>query len=226
MKELSIFIDESGDFSEYDYHSPYYIVSFVFHNQGNDISKSIHKLDSVLTQFNINNNCIHTAPLVRGEEIYQNMDLHARRKILNSFFAFLKDINISYNSFYVEKKHLEDEIELTSKLSKQIANFTKDNLSFFQDFDTIKIYYDNGQVELTKILVSVFSGLFIDVKFIKVIPSNYKLFQAADLFCYFTLAELKYESKSLTLIETRFFESYRQLQRNYLKHVLEYKFQY
>ncbi len=25
MKELSIFIDESGDFGEYDYHSPWYM---------------------------------------------------------------------------------------------------------------------------------------------------------------------------------------------------------
>ena len=224
MKELSIFIDESGDFGEYDYRSPYYIVSFVFHNQENDISLNITKLDRILTRFNINNNCIHTAPLVRGEEIYQNMDLHARRKILNSFFAFLKDINISYESFYVEKKHIEDEVELTAKLSKQIANFAKDNLSYFQQFNTIKIYYDNGQVELTKILVSIFSGLFIDMKFIKAIPSNYKLFQASDLFCYFTLAKLKYETKSLSSIERRFFESYRQLQRNYLKQVARYQF--
>lgn len=29
MKELSIFIDESGDFGEYDYHSPWYIVTMV-----------------------------------------------------------------------------------------------------------------------------------------------------------------------------------------------------
>lgn len=28
MKELSIFIDESGDFGEYDYHSPWYIVTW------------------------------------------------------------------------------------------------------------------------------------------------------------------------------------------------------
>ena len=33
MKELSIFIDESGDFGEYDYHSPWYIVTMVFHEQ-------------------------------------------------------------------------------------------------------------------------------------------------------------------------------------------------
>ena len=33
MKEISIFIDESGDFGEYQIHSPYYIVSIVFHEQ-------------------------------------------------------------------------------------------------------------------------------------------------------------------------------------------------
>lgn len=27
MKELSVFVDESGDFGEYDYHAPYYPVS-------------------------------------------------------------------------------------------------------------------------------------------------------------------------------------------------------
>lgn len=29
-KELSIFIDESGDFGEYDHHSPFYIITMVF----------------------------------------------------------------------------------------------------------------------------------------------------------------------------------------------------
>ena len=103
----------------------------MFHNQDNDISENVKKLDDTICRFDINNNCMHTAPLVRGEEVYQNMDLHARRKILNSFFAFLKNISISYKSFYVEKKHVENDIELTSKLSKQIANFMKDNLAYF-----------------------------------------------------------------------------------------------
>ena len=37
LKELSIFIDESGDFGEYCFHSPYYIITMVFHNQAIDI---------------------------------------------------------------------------------------------------------------------------------------------------------------------------------------------
>lgn len=32
MKELSIFVDESGDFGEYDHHSPFYIISMVLHD--------------------------------------------------------------------------------------------------------------------------------------------------------------------------------------------------
>ena len=58
------------------------------------------------------------------------MDLHARRKILNSFFAFLKSTKIQYKSFYVEKKHITDEVELTSKLTKPIANFIKNHIEY------------------------------------------------------------------------------------------------
>ena len=38
MKTLSIFVDESGDFEEYEQHAPYYIVTMVFHDQSKDIS--------------------------------------------------------------------------------------------------------------------------------------------------------------------------------------------
>ena len=36
-KILSIFIDKSGDFGDYDFHSPYYYVTMVFHDQSDDI---------------------------------------------------------------------------------------------------------------------------------------------------------------------------------------------
>lgn len=32
MSELSIFNDKSGDFGQYDYLAPYYIISMVFHD--------------------------------------------------------------------------------------------------------------------------------------------------------------------------------------------------
>lgn len=41
MKELSIFIDESGDFGEVKERPAYYLVTFVFHDQKEDIRQQI-----------------------------------------------------------------------------------------------------------------------------------------------------------------------------------------
>ena len=47
MKEkvLSVFIDESGDFGQYNPASPNYYVAMVLHNQAIDISKNIGALE-------------------------------------------------------------------------------------------------------------------------------------------------------------------------------------
>ena len=45
VKELSIFVDESGDFGKFNEKSPYYIVSFVFHEQQNSIKDQVLQLD-------------------------------------------------------------------------------------------------------------------------------------------------------------------------------------
>ena len=47
--ELSVFVDESGDFGEYDYHAPYYIISLVLHNQSNDIQFDLGLTDTLVT---------------------------------------------------------------------------------------------------------------------------------------------------------------------------------
>ena len=48
MKELSIFVDESGDFGEYVYRAPYYIISMVIHKQDIDISTNLKALENEL----------------------------------------------------------------------------------------------------------------------------------------------------------------------------------
>ena len=49
MKELSIFIDESGDFGAYESHSPYYIITMVFHDQSQDVRPAVERLDRELS---------------------------------------------------------------------------------------------------------------------------------------------------------------------------------
>ena len=68
MKELSVFIDESGDFGEYDEQTPYYIITMVFHEQSHSISDAVAKLDQELSYMDLNDLCIHTGPIVRSAE--------------------------------------------------------------------------------------------------------------------------------------------------------------
>ncbi len=69
MKELSIFVDESGDFGKYTPLSPYYIITMIFHDQKENIQPFIAKLNKELSFLNLNNLCIHTGPIIRKEEI-------------------------------------------------------------------------------------------------------------------------------------------------------------
>lgn len=85
MSELSIFIDESGDFGQYDYRSPYYIVSMVFHDQKTDLSESIKKLEYELAHLNLEQHCIHAGPIIRAEEEYHHMSIEDRKKCLKEW---------------------------------------------------------------------------------------------------------------------------------------------
>ncbi len=86
MKELSIFIDESGDFGRYSSHSPFYIVSMVFHEQKDSIKYQVDKLNQALIDENLINHTIHTAPLIRRESVYKEMDISLRKRIFNKLF--------------------------------------------------------------------------------------------------------------------------------------------
>lgn len=87
----------------------------------------------------------------------------------------------------------------------------------------MKIYYDNGQVELNKILSTVFNTLLDNVEFKKVKPADYRLFQVADLACTLKLIELKLDNHILSKSELTYFESERVLKKNYLKPLQDMK---
>ena len=226
VKELSIFIDESGDFGEYQAYSPFYIISLVFHKQNKDISKHIINLDLKLSKYLLNNNCVHTGPIARGEEVYKNMTINERHNILNSFISFIKKCPITYKSFHIEKKHFKNDDDMVARLSRDLSLFLQENSVYFSSFDSIKVYYDNGQNEISRMLAGVFHALFANVEFTKVIPSKYKLFQAADLFCYFTLIKLKLDSGILSENEIKFFGTKYALRKNYLKPLAKMEFGY
>lgn len=57
-------------------------------------------------------------------------------------------------------------------------------------------------------------NVFLEAEVRKVSPSDYSLFQAADMFCTLTLLEEKLESEGLSNSEKEFFMSVRDLKKS------------
>lgn len=222
MKELSIFVDESGDFGDYAEHSSYYIISMVMHDQNNDISNDIEILERHLTEIGYPNHCLHAGPIIRNETPYRHEGLENRQKLLRVFMAFFRKIEVRCFAVCLEKKHVNDAVEAVGKLSKDISQFIREHYEFFQSFDIVKIYYDNGQVEVSKLLSSVFHTLLDNVEFRRVKPQDYRLFQAADFVATMKLLQIKTEKNELSNAEEYFFGNKKVIRKKYLK-ILEHK---
>ena len=145
------------------------------------------------------------------------MSLDERRRIFNKLVAFIRQIDIRYKCFYIEKKHCTDVVDATGRLAKQISLFIRDHYEVFCSFEAVKIYYDNGQVEVSKMLSSVFHALLADPVFRRVMPADYKLFQVADPICSLELARLKLDNGLFSRSERIFFGNARDMKKNYIK---------
>lgn len=139
--------------------------------------------------------------------------------------GFIRKVKIKHKSFFIEKKHVENITDAAGKLSKQIGAWVKDNYEMLLTYDVVKIYYDNGQVELSKILASVFNVLLPSVETRKVMPTDYRLFQVADFICTMKLTELKIENNIMSIQEKRFFGGEDGVMRNYLRDLKRYEFE-
>ena len=71
-KVLSIFIDESGDVGFIKDASKYYIITFVMHNQNDDIKSNIEKIKDYPI--------FHAGPIIRREYPFDNMEMKDYKK--------------------------------------------------------------------------------------------------------------------------------------------------
>lgn len=218
MKELSIFVDESGDFGEYEKHAPYYIVTMVFHNQDIDISANINTLNAALKQIGYGGNqAVHTEPLIRREKPYQYFQPNERRAIFSKLYYFTLGCDIKYKSFLFRKNEFENNFKLEARIARDISLFIRDNLYYFQGYEKVILYYDNGQHELNRILNTVLATQLTDYDVRKVTPSDYRLFQVADLICTLELLRIKAENGQMSSSEIRMFHSIRDLKKDFLR---------
>lgn len=222
-KILSCFIDESGDFGPYDEHSPFYYVAVVLHDQDDDITVKISNMEERAAKQGLPQHAIHSAPLIRRENVYANFLMEERKHLFNILYYFAVQLPIKYFCVKIDKSECYDGIQQTAKISRSITTAILAKEMFWRAYDKIIVYYDNGQTQLTRIITSVFNTLFINVEMRKVRPADYKLFQVADLICTLEMLGEKAEHNSFTKSEMRFFGTVRNFKKDYYKKIKKKK---
>jgi len=219
-KEISVFVDESGSFNREDISSRYYLVCLVFHDQSVDLSENLAGFAAELANLGLPaSHCIHAGPLIRREMDYRNMDRETRRLIFAKTMGFVRRANFSYRRFTIDKRFIQTTQGMHDALLQQLLTFLVAHAVEFNTYDKLKIYYDNGQSQITTILKEAFAPFSAKTDFVaNVIPANYRLFQVADVLCTIELAKLKLETNTrLTDSEIAFFGSIQNLRKNYIK---------
>jgi len=72
MKELSVFVDESGAFGPYEIHSQFYIVTLVLHDQAVDITANLRCQREEIVLRGIQESAFHAGPLIRRDNEHKD----------------------------------------------------------------------------------------------------------------------------------------------------------
>ena len=221
-KEISVFVDESGSFSPVgvDLHSPYYLLCMVFHDQADDISDEIDRLRDALARSGVSpDHVVHAGPMIRREEPYKAMPREQRIRIFRRMMVFIQKAAFKYRCFRLHKPYNSGERALHDTLLQDVVDFLVAHRDDFNANERIKVYYDNGQAQVTEILKEAFAIYSAKVEFAEdVRPARYRLFQAADVICTLELAKAKLtDGGAISESEERFFGGVKNFKKNYLK---------
>ena len=199
-RELSLFIDESGDFGFKKGASDFYFLTFVFHDQRKSIRMQIQRIQDY--------GCFHAGPLIRHEPPYENLDVRERWKIFMVFSSFVSSLPISIHTFFWSKKECEGSVfKLEATMARDLLTFFELNQPYFQRFSEIKVYYGKGQYWISRLLNLCFAKLPFNFIFKEqVTPEKYRLFQVADFASTVRLFETKMKSKNLSRSEKAFMD--------------------
>lgn len=194
MKRLNIFVDETGEFGFEKGTSKLYGVSFTFHEHSDNIMPELIDLNNRLQRIGYTN-MIHMADLIMRRGDYKNFDISKRKSIFNAIYMFSRKITVKYRTIIIDKKYTDNSRILRQQLSIEINRMIKEHESYFQKFDKIVMYYDNGQETLGIILDSIFSRYENFEHRINFDHKEKRLFQVSDMLTYIDKYDYKYKNK-------------------------------
>lgn len=202
IKRLNIFVDETGEFGYGVKSSMLYGISFTFHEQDNDISGELNNLNNRLMKIGYTN-MIHMSDLIMRRGDYSKFDIKMRKSIFNSIYQFSRKIPVKYHTIIIDKRFIDNGNVLRKQIINEVNQMIKNNEGYFNKFDKIVMYYDNGQEPLGYILDSLFIRFNSYEHRVKFDHVEKRLFQVSDMLTYVDKSiykhkkNIKYEKSEL-----------------------------
>ena len=124
-------------------------------------------------------------------------------------------------SLFIDESVSDNLDGMTAAMRKRLVDFLFDKLTYFQDFDVVKIYYDDGQKSVARAIhKAVDYALAKDAVTYRLASSaDYRLSQIADYICTMELTALKYADKASSATDEKSFGSWSQFKKGILKEV-------
>ena len=175
--------------------------------------------DARCAQQALPNTPFHSEPLINGHKDYANLGISQRKAMLAYFSSFVRKLPISYTTFAYRRSEFADLDKLTERMRRDISEVLLNHLGFFQSFDDVKVYYDNGQDIVKRALDRSISKVLSKgvVQRRKTSMTDYRLEQVADYLCTIELALVKYEAKEDGETYNKFFGGIGRFKKNWLK---------
>jgi len=216
VRELSIFADESGSKSD---RNRYFLLTLVFHDQADSIKDKVGRYEESLSRSDLPNIAFHAGPALNGHGEYQYLTLVQRKKLLVSFNVLIQRLPVRYKTFVYRRTEYKDSGKLATRMKQDITEMLDERLEFFQAFDRVKIYYDNGQAIVKRALEESVTSLLSKQVVVtrRTTMTEYRLAQAADYLCAIELAALRYNAKEDGGTYNKFFGGVGSFKKNWLK---------
>ena len=161
----------------------------------------------------------HAGPLLNGHDEYESMDFEMRKSFFTLFFIDVQHLPITYHAFLYRRSELGSKEAFIVRMRRDITNLLFDHLEFFQSFDKVKVYYDDGQAIVAKALHSAVEYVLSKESLLyrKTNASDFMLAQAADMLCTLELTAHKFRNKEQTRTDEKMFGNVRSFKNNYMK---------
>lgn len=220
---LNLHIDESGN---QNLSEGLYLVAVVLHDHTDDIRMPVEEYEARLATAGLPDIPFHGKDLLHGNQGYAAVSPGDRKRLLTQFTRLVRSLPFSYFILRYDVGDTHNRNELESRIRRDLATLIYDHLDYFQTFDDVSVYYDDGQGAVSAALHDALD--FVLAKNV----ANYRdadhgarrLLQVADYVCTIERASICYDGGTLTKTQERFFGNRRSFMQSFMKQLARKRF--